>query len=60
MALLLSTKLPLSDVTSHVQASLKSTVSALELISSNQPHTQEVIIQSCPIFFTKTLKNYLM
>ena len=34
-AVLLSTKLNLSDVTSHTQAGLKSTVSAVELISSN-------------------------
>ena len=45
MAVLLSTKLNLSDVISHIQAGLKSTVSAVELIDSNQPHTQEITIQ---------------
>ena len=41
MEVLLSTKLNLSDVL-YIQAGLKSTVSVMELISSNQSHAQEV------------------
>ena len=44
MEVLLSTKLNLSDV-SYIQAGLKSIVSVVELISSNQPHAQEVTVQ---------------
>ena len=45
MAVLLSTKLNLPDVTSRIQAGLKSTVSAVKRISLYQPHPQEVIVQ---------------
>ena len=44
MEVLLSTKINSSDV-SYIQTGLKSTVSVVELIISNQPHAQEVTLQ---------------
>ena len=62
-----STTLYLSDITFHMQAGLKSTVSDMEPISSTRPHKQEFTIQKNKISnaalsysFKKTLKHYLM
>ena len=57
MEVLLSTKLNLSDV-SYIQAGLKSTVSVVELISSNQPHAQEVTVQRSRI--SNTVLSYIL
>ena len=59
MEVLLSTKLNLSDVTSHIQAGLKSTESVVKLISSNQPHTNEVTKQSNSLPMQKKGKSSL-
>ena len=57
MEVLLSTKLNLSDV-SYIQAGLKSTVSVVKLISSNQPHAQEVTVQRSRI--SNTVLSYIL
>ena len=57
MEVLFSTKLNLSDV-SYIQAGLKSTVSVMELISSNQSHAQEVTVQRSRI--SNTVLSYIL
>ena len=59
MEVLLLTKLNLSDVF-YIQAGLKRTrtVSVVELISSNQPHAQEVTVQRSRI--SNTVLSYIL
>ena len=57
MEVWLSTKLNLLDVI-YIQASLKSTVSVIELISSNQSHAQEATVQRSRI--SNTVLSYII